>query len=126
MCSFQRSTTSGHSELVSVGQHLVHRRMRTLNLIPQHGPKWKSNPMWATCRASAEDVKRFTSVMRSELTAVKNGVLWGQQIGTPGTGGRHGQETWPVFRTGDLGRITKHGLELLGRTDNEVKIGGNP
>ena len=65
--------------------------------------------------------------MRSELAAVKDSVLWGQRIGTPGTGGRHGQdgqETWPVFRTGDLGRITEHGLELLGRTDNEIKIGG--
>lgn len=65
--------------------------------------------------------------MRSELAAVKDSVLWGQRISTPGTGGRHrqdGQETWPVFRTGDLGRITEHGLELLGRTDNEIKIGG--
>ena len=29
-----------------------------------------------------------------------------------------------MFRTGDLGRVTEHGLELLGRTDNEIKIGG--
>ena len=83
--------------------------------------------MWATCRASAGDVNCFTSIMLSELTAVKDGVLWGQRTDTPGTGGRHGQdgqETWPVFRTGDLGTMTKHGLELFGRTDNEVKIGG--
>ena len=83
--------------------------------------------MWAPCRASAGEVKQFTSITRSELAAVKAGVLWSQPIGMPGTDGRHGQdgqETWPVFRTGDLGRITKHGLELLGRTDNEVKIGG--
>ena len=30
----------------------------------------------------------------------------------------------PFFRTGDLGRLGPSGLEIVGRIDNEVKVGG--
>ena len=72
----------------------------------------------ALSRPSTQEDGRFGSTPSLVLQSAGSRVQWGASF------------AWempcsvPFFRTGDLGRLGPNGLEILGRMDNEVKIGG--
>jgi len=69
------------------------------------------------CRASSPEDWRFGSIPCNLLHQAGNRVT---MHSCP-----RGQ-IWPFFRTGDLGRLGPNGLEIHGRIDNQVKVGGVP
>ncbi|KAK9909180.1 hypothetical protein WJX75_008334 [Coccomyxa subellipsoidea] len=77
-------------------------------------------------RRPEQTKRRFTSITAEQLEAASENILWGEQTnkysGLTGANSRSASER--VFRTGDLGIITSHGLEIRGRLDLQSKVGG--
>ena len=71
------------------------------------------------CRASGRGDSQFGSVPWKLLAGAGERVEWGCCTCSQPQGA-----VWPFLRTGDLGRLTPHGLELHGRINSVVKIGG--
>lgn len=71
------------------------------------------------CRASGGEDLHFGLVPWGVLAGAGERVEWGCCTCSQPQGA-----VWPFLRTGDLGRLTPHGLELHGRINDEVKFGG--
>ena len=72
----------------------------------------------APCRATLQSTGRFGNVPSLALQSAGSRVQW------PGSWALGEPSAIPFFRTGDLGRLGPDGLEILGRIDSQVKVGG--
>lgn len=80
-----------------------------------------------SCHRQPEQTKRrLASITTEQLEAASENILWGEQTNKYSglTGANSGSASERVFRTGDLGVITSHGLEIRGRLDLQSKVGG--
>ncbi|EIE25078.1 acetyl-CoA synthetase-like protein [Coccomyxa subellipsoidea C-169] len=70
--------------------------------------------------------RRFASMQTEQLRAASAEILWGEETSEESCSAVANSQpsSQKIFRTGDLGLITPHGLEIRGRLDLQVKIGG--
>ncbi len=71
-----------------------------------------------TCRAISQSDGPFGTVPTLVLQSAGSRVQW------PGSWTSDNSHSIPFFRTGDLGRLGPNGLDILGRIDSQVKVGG--